>query len=95
MAEQYYPDKIGTCKDAVSIPGISMTHVLHKSLERDEKLELYAPGGICCVCENKQEELQNCSCNSILKRGGCSEECQLDLQALLKRECEKQLFISY
>ena len=25
MAEQYYPDKIDVCKDAVSIPGISMT----------------------------------------------------------------------
>ena len=27
MAGQYYPDKIGVCKDAVSIPGISMTDV--------------------------------------------------------------------
>ena len=28
MAGQYYPDQIDVCKDAVSIPGISMTHVL-------------------------------------------------------------------
>ena len=34
MAEQYYPDKIDVCKDAVSIPGISMTYVLNKSLEK-------------------------------------------------------------
>ena len=26
MAEQYYSDKIDVCKDAVSIPGISMTY---------------------------------------------------------------------
>ena len=31
MAELYYPEKIGVCKDAVSIPGISMTHVLKTS----------------------------------------------------------------
>ena len=30
MAGQYYPDKIDICKDAVSIPGISMTYVLNK-----------------------------------------------------------------
>ena len=32
MAEHYYPNKIDVCKDAVSIPGISMTYVLNKSL---------------------------------------------------------------
>ena len=57
MTEQYYPDKIDACKDAVSIPGISMAHALHNSLERDKKLELYAPRGISCVCEDKREEL--------------------------------------
>ena len=30
MARQYYPDKIDICKDAVSIPDISMTYVLNK-----------------------------------------------------------------
>ena len=30
IAGQYYPDKIDLCKDAVSIPGISMTYVLKK-----------------------------------------------------------------
>ena len=37
MAGQYYPDKIDVCKDAVSIPGISMTYVLNKSLEKKQK----------------------------------------------------------
>ena len=46
MAGQNYPDKIDVCKDAVSIPGISMTYVLKKSLEKNKRLELYLPGGI-------------------------------------------------
>ena len=37
MAGHYYPDKIDVCKDAVSIPGISMTYVLNKSLEKKQK----------------------------------------------------------
>ena len=36
MAGQYYPDKIDVCKDAVSIPGISMRYVLIKSLEKKQ-----------------------------------------------------------
>ena len=35
MAGQYYPDKIDICKDAVSIPGISITCVLNKPLEKN------------------------------------------------------------
>ena len=35
MAEQYYPDKIDVCKDAVSIPDISMTYVLNKPLQKN------------------------------------------------------------
>ena len=34
MAAQYYPNKIDLCKDVVGIPGISMTYVLNKSLEK-------------------------------------------------------------
>ena len=34
MAGRYYPDKINVCKNAVSIPGTSMTYVLNKSLEK-------------------------------------------------------------
>ena len=45
MAEQYSPDKIDVCKDAVSIPGISMTYVQNKSLEKNKRLGLYSPGG--------------------------------------------------
>ena len=63
MTGQYYPDKIDVCKDAVSIPGISMTYVLKKSLEKNKKLKLYSPGGICHLCRDKREELHHCSCN--------------------------------
>ena len=84
MAGQYYPDKIDVCKDAVSIPGISVTYVLNKSLEKSKKLELYSPGGICHIFRDKREELQHCSCNGALKCGGHCEECQLDMQALEK-----------
>ena len=41
MVEHYYTDKIDVCKDAVSIPGMSMTYVLNKSLEKNKGLELY------------------------------------------------------
>ena len=37
MAGQYYLDKIDISKDAVSIPGKSMTYVLNKSLEKNQK----------------------------------------------------------
>ena len=50
MAGQDYPDKSNVCKDAVSIPGISMTYVLNKSLEKNKGLQLYSPGGICHLC---------------------------------------------
>ena len=38
MAGRYYPDKINVCKNAVSIPGTSMTYVLNKSLEKTKGL---------------------------------------------------------
>ena len=66
MAGQYYPDKIDVCKDAVSIPGISITYVLNKSLEKKKKLELYSPGGVCHLCRYIREELQHCSCNGAM-----------------------------
>ena len=37
MVGQYNPDRIDVCKDAVSIPGISMTYVLNKCLEKKQK----------------------------------------------------------
>ena len=58
MAEQCYPDKIDVCKDAISIPGISMTYVLDKFLEKNKGLKLYSPGGICHLCGDILEELQ-------------------------------------
>ena len=69
MAGQYYPDKINVLKDAVSIPGISMTYVLSKSLKKTKKLELYPPGSICHLCRDIRQELQPVSCNRALKCG--------------------------
>ena len=90
MAGQYYPDKTDICKDAVSIPGISMKYVLNKSLEKNKKLKLYSTGGICHLCRDKLEELQHRSCNGALKCGGYCEECRLDMQALERCKCEKR-----
>ena len=70
MTGQYYLDKADVWKDAVSIPGISMTYVLNNSLEKNRKLELYSPGGICHLCRDKREELQHRSCNGALKCSG-------------------------
>ena len=89
MAEQFYPERIDVCKDAVSTPGISMTYMLNKSLEKDKGLELYSPGGVCHIYRDKQEALQHCSTDGALKCGGYCKECQLDLQALEKCGCEK------
>ena len=74
MAGQYYLDKIDVCKDAVSIPGISMTYVLNKSLEKNKKFELYSPGGVCHLCPDIREELQHCSYNGALKCGAYCKE---------------------
>ena len=52
MGGQYYPDKIDVCKDEVSILGISMKYVLNKSLEKNKKLELHSPGGVCHLCRD-------------------------------------------
>ena len=89
MAEHYYPDTIDVCKDAVSIPGTSMTQVLNKSLEKNKKLELYSPGGIYHLYRDIREELQHCSCNGTLKCGVYCEESRLDMKALEKCKCEK------
>ena len=85
MAGQYYSDKIDVGKDAVSTPGISMTYVLNKSLEKNRKLELYSSGVSCHLCRDIREELQHCSCNGALKCGVYCKECQLDMQASVKR----------
>ena len=64
-AEQYYPDKIDMLKDAVTIPGISMTYVLNKALDNDKNLELYAPGGACNMCKEKKS---NWTVVSVMER---------------------------
>ena len=74
MAEHYYPDKIDVCKDMTSIPGISMTYMLNKFLEKGKGLGLYSPGCICHFCRDIQEGLQRCSFD-----GYCAE-CQLDMK---------------
>ena len=89
MAGQYYPDKIDVCKDAVSIPGISLTYVLNKSLEKNKGFELYSPGCICHLFWDIREELQHCSCNGALKCRGYCEECRSDMQTLGRCKCEK------
>ena len=60
-----------------------------KSLEKNKKLELYPPRGICHFCRDIREELQHCICNGALKCGVYFEECQLDMKALEKCVSEK------
>ena len=64
--EQYYPDEIDLLKDAVSIPGISMTYVLNKALKMKKKSDpdLFAPGEPC-----------KCKCSDYCKKEGC-EKCK-------------------
>ena len=89
MADQYYLDKIDVCKDAVSIPGISMIYALNKSLKKNKGFESYSSGGVCHLCRDIREELQHCSCNGALKCGNYCEECQLGMQTLERCKCEK------
>lgn len=69
-----------------------MEYVLNKPLQNNRKLGLYASGGICHVFHDKLEELQNCSYNGVLKCGCYCEECQIDLKAMQRCECEKAGF---
>ena len=83
--------KTDVCKDQVSIPGISMTYVLRKSLEKKKKLELYGPKGNRHICQDRREELQSARFNDALKCGDCCKECELNLQDLQKCELEKAI----
>ena len=72
--EQYYPDEIDLLKDAVSIPGISMTYVLNKALKKKKKSEpdLFAPGDPCkCKCSGEAGAKLGDDC----KKKGC-EKCK-------------------
>ena len=72
--EQYYPDKIDLLKDAVSIPGISMTYVLNKALKKKKKSDpdLFAPGEPCkCKCSDEAGAKLGDDC----KKKGC-EKCK-------------------
>ena len=82
-AEQYYPDKIDMLKDAVSIPGISMTYVLNKALDNDKNLELYAPGGGCNMCKEKKSQLDGCECDGALKT-----DCEKALKGMDDCKCD-------
>ena len=67
--EQYYPDEIDLLKDAVSIPGISMTYVLNKALKMKKKSDpdLFAPGEPCkCECSSDDCQKKGCEkCKEI------------------------------
>ena len=66
--EQYYPDEIDLLKDAVSIPGISMTIVLNKALKIKKKSDpdLFAPGDPCkCKCKNECQKKGCEKCKEI------------------------------
>ena len=55
-------DIISVYKNAVIIPGISMTYAMSKYLRKEKKLGLYTPGGICQVCclnEKKNRTVKN------------------------------------
>ena len=81
--EQYYPDEIDLLKDAVSIPGISMTYMLNKALKIKKKSDpdLFAPGDPCkCKCKNdcqkkgceKCKEIRdNCEICTKMRRMKC------------------------
>ena len=67
--EQYYPDEIDLLKDAVSIPGISMTYVLNKALKMKKKSDpdIFAPGEPCkCECSSDDCPKKECEkCKEI------------------------------
>ena len=68
--EQYYPDDIDLLKDAVSIPGISMTYVLNEVEKRKKYSEpaLFAPGEPCkCKCSDDCEKASCEKCKEVRK----------------------------
>ena len=77
MAAQYYPDKVDVCKDAVSIPGISMTYVLNKKKKTKGFIYIHQGAFVTYV-------LHHCNCNGALRCSGYCKECQFDMQALEK-----------
>ena len=77
--EQYYPDEIDLLKDAVSIPGISMTYVLNEAEKRRKYSEpaLFAPGEPC-----------KCKCSDDCGKKGCEDckEVRKDCETCIKNE---------
>ena len=76
--EQYYPDEIDLLKDAVSIPGISMTYVLNKALKKKKKSDpdLFAPGEPCkCKCSDEAGAKLGAKLGDDCKKVGC-EKCK-------------------
>ena len=77
--EQYYPDEIDLLKDAVSIPGISMTYVLNEALKRKKYSEpdLFAPGEPC-----------KCKCSDDCGKKGCKDckQTRKDCETCTKNE---------
>ena len=70
-------------KDAVSIPGISMTYVLNKAIKTRKTNEpaFYAPGDPC-----------NCKCEPDCKKSTCDKcfakktNCKIQAYELLKKQ---------
>ena len=77
----YYPDEIDMLKDAVSISGISMNYVLNKALKKS-KSELYAPGGLCYQCRERENDCESCSCG-----GNSCELCKMNKTKIKKCMC--------
>ena len=82
--EQYYPDEIDLLKDAVSIPGISMTYVLNEAEKRKKYSEpaLFAPGEPC-----------KCKCSDDCVKVGCKDcrEARKDCKIHTKNEAYETL----
>ena len=82
--EQYYPDEIDLLKDAVSIPGISMTYVLNEAEKRRKYSEpaLFAPGEPC-----------KCKCSDDCGEKGCEDckEVRKDCKICTKNEAYEML----
>ena len=59
MAEQYYPDKIDVCKDAVSIPGISWYTYSTSPWKKTKDLSYIHQGAFVTYVEKNEKSFSN------------------------------------
>ena len=86
-SKQYYPDEIDMLKDAVSIPGRSMTLVLNKSLriKQSSKPPLFTPGQPCLHKCTECEANPKRGCKGCMKmQNDCTQCAKHKLYELLK-----------